>query len=69
MLMLNRYQYLLVIALTCGFTKRSIVKTNERSYTALGCKNAHLQFRNFVFKNYSPAYPAGTDQGISRQLL
>ena len=67
--MLNRYQYLLVIALTCGFTKRNIVKTNERSYTALRRKGAHLQFRNFVFKNYTPAYPVGTDQGISGRLL
>ena len=67
--MLNRYQYLLVITLACGFTKRSIVKTNERSYTALRRKSAHLQLRNFVFKNYTPAYPVGTDRGIFGRLL
>ena len=69
MLMLNRYQYLLVIALTCGFTKRNIAKTNERSYTDLRRKSAHLQFRNFVFKNYTPAYPVGTDREIFGRLL
>lgn len=69
MLMLNRYQYLLVIALTCGFTKRSIAKAKERPYTALRRKGAHLQLRNFVFKNYTPAYPVGTDQEISGRLL
>ena len=67
--MLNRYQYLSVITPICGLTKRSIVKTNERSYTALRRKSAHLQLRNFVFKNNTPAYPVGTDQGISGRLL